>query len=247
MMQYLPFADAKALAVYDVFERLVRAATRDRPDRRWRVRARCSCARPWINLDSDRCVRKFWKRQGVPLGELTCAKRSPRVTGVDRRCIFEPPPSPGALRCPASSALAGPPALRRNGRLYRIPMYRAYGRQGRAEGADTADRRPNPGSLGLWMRRAAGHRAEARRAEAAGLTRACTGTGSADPNGPPIAAFFEAGRKHRRRLSSRLGEGAQGSTLRPCARDNPDAQCLPMGFLQFHQQPQPRMIIKPRS
>jgi hypothetical protein len=28
------------------------------------------------------------------------------------------------------------------------------------------------------------------------------------------------------------------------ARDNPDANCMPMGFLQFHQQPQPRMIIQ---
>jgi hypothetical protein len=27
------------------------------------------------------------------------------------------------------------------------------------------------------------------------------------------------------------------------ARDNPDANCLPMGFLQFHQQPQPRRIM----
>jgi hypothetical protein len=28
------------------------------------------------------------------------------------------------------------------------------------------------------------------------------------------------------------------------ARDNPDAMCMPMGFLQFHQQPQPRKIIQ---
>ena len=28
------------------------------------------------------------------------------------------------------------------------------------------------------------------------------------------------------------------------ARDNPDAMCLPMGFLQFHQQPQPRKIYQ---
>ena len=28
------------------------------------------------------------------------------------------------------------------------------------------------------------------------------------------------------------------------AKDNPDANCLPMGFLQFHQQPQPRKIIQ---
>jgi hypothetical protein len=27
------------------------------------------------------------------------------------------------------------------------------------------------------------------------------------------------------------------------ARDNPDANCLPMGFLQFHQQPEPRRIM----
>ena len=27
-------------------------------------------------------------------------------------------------------------------------------------------------------------------------------------------------------------------------KDNPDANCLPMGFLQFHQQPQPRKIIQ---
>jgi hypothetical protein len=27
------------------------------------------------------------------------------------------------------------------------------------------------------------------------------------------------------------------------AKDNPDAMCMPMGFLQFHQQPQPRKII----
>ena len=28
------------------------------------------------------------------------------------------------------------------------------------------------------------------------------------------------------------------------AKDNPDANCMPMGFLQFHQQPQPRKIIR---
>ena len=27
------------------------------------------------------------------------------------------------------------------------------------------------------------------------------------------------------------------------AKDNPDANCCPMGFLQFHQQPQPRKIM----
>jgi hypothetical protein len=31
------------------------------------------------------------------------------------------------------------------------------------------------------------------------------------------------------------------------ARDNPDANCLPMGFLQFHLQPQPRRIMNVSS
>jgi hypothetical protein len=66
-----------------------------------------------------------------------------------------------------------------------------------------------------------------------------------DPNGPPIAAFFEAGQNIEGGLpytpwAKQLRD--QRFALR--ARDNPDAQCMPMGFLQFHQQPQPRMIIQ---
>jgi hypothetical protein len=67
-----------------------------------------------------------------------------------------------------------------------------------------------------------------------------------DPNGPPVATFFEAG-----------GNMEGGLPYTPWARelrrerfevnkakDNPDAMCMPMGFLQFHQQPQPRKIIQ---
>jgi hypothetical protein len=66
-----------------------------------------------------------------------------------------------------------------------------------------------------------------------------------DPNGPPVATFFEAG-----------GNMPDGLPYTPWAaalkkqrmdvkdKDNPDANCLPMGFLQFHQQPQPRSIIQ---
>ena len=66
-----------------------------------------------------------------------------------------------------------------------------------------------------------------------------------DPNGPPVATFFEAG-----------GNMAGGLPYTPWAaelkkqrmasnqKENPDANCLPMGFLQFHQQPQPRKIIQ---
>jgi hypothetical protein len=66
-----------------------------------------------------------------------------------------------------------------------------------------------------------------------------------DPDGPPVAAFFEAGANMEggppytpwaREVKNRRTELS--------GRDNPDALCLPMGFLQFHQQPQPRMIIQ---
>ncbi len=66
-----------------------------------------------------------------------------------------------------------------------------------------------------------------------------------DPNGPPVATFFEAG-----------GNIPGGLPYQPWAaelkkhrmatidKENPDANCMPMGFLQFHQQPQPRKIIQ---
>ena len=66
-----------------------------------------------------------------------------------------------------------------------------------------------------------------------------------DPNGPPVATFFEAG-----------GNMAGGLPYTPWAKqirderhaqdnkNNPDANCLPMGFLQFHLQPQPRKIVQ---
>ena len=64
-----------------------------------------------------------------------------------------------------------------------------------------------------------------------------------DPNGPPVAAFFEAGAN----IPGGLPYTPWAAELRKQrfalnARDNPDAMCFPMGFLQFHQQPQPRKI-----
>jgi hypothetical protein len=66
-----------------------------------------------------------------------------------------------------------------------------------------------------------------------------------DPNGPPIAAFFEAGQNIEGGLPyTPWAKELRDQRFALRARDNPDAQCLPMGFLQFHQQPQPRMIIQ---
>jgi hypothetical protein len=66
-----------------------------------------------------------------------------------------------------------------------------------------------------------------------------------DPSGPPVATFFEAGGN----MEGGLPYTPWAAELRKArlalqARDNPDAMCLPMGILQFHQQPQPRKIIQ---
>ena len=66
-----------------------------------------------------------------------------------------------------------------------------------------------------------------------------------DPNSPPLATFFDIG-----------ANLAGGLPFKPAAaelkkkrmatdnKDNPDANCLPMGITQFHMQPQPRKIVQ---
>jgi len=66
-----------------------------------------------------------------------------------------------------------------------------------------------------------------------------------DPKSPPLATFFELG-----------GNIPGGLPFTPWAteirkrrlanddKDNPDANCMPMGFTQFHMQPQPRKIVQ---
>jgi hypothetical protein len=64
-----------------------------------------------------------------------------------------------------------------------------------------------------------------------------------DPNGPPVATFFEAGGNMEGGLPyTPWAAQVRKERLALGARDNPDAMCMPMGFLQFHQQPQPRRI-----
>ena len=66
-----------------------------------------------------------------------------------------------------------------------------------------------------------------------------------DPDAPPIAAFFEAGQNMEDGLPyTPWAKALRDERAASNARDNPDALCMPMGFLQFHQQPQPRMIIQ---
>ena len=66
-----------------------------------------------------------------------------------------------------------------------------------------------------------------------------------DPKGPPVATFFEAGANMEGGLPyTPWAAELRKQRLALGARDNPDAMCLPMGFLQFHQQPQPRRIYQ---
>src|SRR6516162_6446793 len=65
-----------------------------------------------------------------------------------------------------------------------------------------------------------------------------------DPGGPPVATFFEAGANMEGGLPyTAWAQDIRKKRLELQDRDNPDANCLPMGFLQFHQQPQPRRIM----
>jgi len=66
-----------------------------------------------------------------------------------------------------------------------------------------------------------------------------------DPNGPPVATFFEAGANMQGGLPyTPWAADLKKQRMALIQKDNPDANCLPMGFLQFHMQPQPRKIIQ---
>ena len=89
--------------------------------------------------------------------------------------------------------------------------------------------------------------------ELAGLTRnqgaaAQTPAPPVDPNSPPIAAFWEMGAN----VPGGLPMTPWASELKKERmalqdKDNPDANCLPMGLTQFHTHGQPRKIVQNSS
>ena len=67
----------------------------------------------------------------------------------------------------------------------------------------------------------------------------------ADSSAPPLATFFELGAN----VPGGLPFKPEASELKKQRmatnnKDNPDANCLPMGITQFHMQPQPRKIVQ---
>jgi hypothetical protein len=93
-----------------------------------------------------------------------------------------------------------------------------------------------PDFSGIWENRFGG---------GGGRRGAPPATPAPPPSGPPVATFFNVGAGF-----------PDGLPLQPWAaellkkrradndKDNPDAHCLPMGFMQFHEHVQPRKIVQ---
>ena len=67
----------------------------------------------------------------------------------------------------------------------------------------------------------------------------------ADPNSPPIATFFELGANVTGGLPyTPWATELKKERMALKDKDNPDANCLPMGLTQFHMHGQPRKIMQ---
>jgi hypothetical protein len=65
------------------------------------------------------------------------------------------------------------------------------------------------------------------------------------PEGPPAPTFFDAGANFEDGLPFQpWAADLRAARVADNQKDNPDAHCLPIGFLQFHLHPQPRKIIQ---
>jgi hypothetical protein len=66
------------------------------------------------------------------------------------------------------------------------------------------------------------------------------------PPGPPVASFFNIGAGFKDGQLPLQPWAAELLKKRRADndKDNPDAHCLPMGFMQFHEHPQPRKIVQ---
>ena len=66
-----------------------------------------------------------------------------------------------------------------------------------------------------------------------------------DPNAPPRATFFDIGANIKDGLPFQpWARELRAKRVAANQKDNPDAHCLPMGFMQLHGHPQPRKIVQ---
>jgi hypothetical protein len=70
-------------------------------------------------------------------------------------------------------------------------------------------------------------------------------TPPADPDAPPRATFFDIGANIPGGLPFRpWAKELREQRMADNQKDNPDANCLPMGYMQLHGHPQPRKIVQ---
>ena len=114
----------------------------------------------------------------------------------------------------------------------------------------TADGKPD--LSGIWQNGRAGGGAAAgggQRGAAPGTPAASApapaAPAAAAPAGPPAATFGNAGAGFKDGLPYQpWAADLVKKRMADNSKDNPDAHCLPMGFLQFHNHPEPRKIIQ---
>jgi hypothetical protein len=99
----------------------------------------------------------------------------------------------------------------------------------------------HPDLSGLWSRAPGDGRGRGRGANATPPPPPAPGT-------PPIATFGNLGTNMPDGLPmTPWASDLLKQRMAAQSKENPDANCMPMGFTQFHQQPQPREIIQLRD
>ena len=101
-----------------------------------------------------------------------------------------------------------------------------------------ADRDPRPAELaGIAAEQGAGARGVVVEPPVAAFP--------ADPNAPTLAAFWDIGTNLQGGLPiTPWAAELKKKRMAADSKDNPDANCMPMGLTQFHMQPQPRKIVQ---
>ena len=67
---------------------------------------------------------------------------------------------------------------------------------------------------------------------------------SLDANAPPLATFFDLARNVKDLPLTPWAAELKTQRMATNSKDNPDANCLPMGFMQLHTHSQPREIVQ---